>query len=124
MIDSHTAVTLLQAGPSVATDRYGRPMPGPDIRTVIRNCTVFQTATAEVPQVGGDQAVTNLTVLVPYSTQVGYLDRLVFGAVPTPPAEDDPPEVVYQVLGSPTRYQNPFTGHRAGGVVYVRLVEG
>lgn len=114
MIDSLSTVTFLDAGPSVENDRYGQPKPGPDVATVVPGCTVFQTETSEPAQVGADQVVTGLTILVPYGTNASYTTRCLIG--------DSPQQ--YQVLGSPTQYQNPFTGHRSGGVVLVRLVQG
>jgi hypothetical protein len=115
VIPSLAPVTRLRPGPSTAFDRYGAPIPGADTSLVIPGCIIYQTATTETPQIGADQAISDLTILVPYDTDVVFTDRLTIG---------DDTDTVYQVVGSPTQYQNPFTGTQFGGVVFAKLVQG
>ena len=59
-----------------------------------------------------DRVTTDITVYVPYGTDVGYLDVIIV---------DD---VEYEVTGDPAHWVSPFSGHTAPIRVSGQIVKG
>ena len=74
-------------------------------------CSVQQGHSGEV-QTYTDRTVTDITVYVPYGTDVGFLDVMIV---------DD---VEYEVTGDPAHWMSPFSGHTAPIRVEGQLVKG
>jgi len=74
-------------------------------------CSVQQGHSGEV-QTYTDRTVTDITVYVPYGTDVGFLDVMIVDGLE------------YEVTGDPATWQSPFSGHTAPIRVEGQLVKG
>lgn len=107
-------VTRIRAGESTTTDRYGNPIPGPDVETPLDRAGFDPGGSREPVEVGRTATVTNPKVYFrDYAPDVVSTDRLRVRGV------------VYQVKGRPAEWRDPHAGNVVRGlVVELELAEG
>lgn len=103
-------VIILRPG-TPTRDQRGNDVPGADVEIPVEGCIVWPTGSNEKIQ-GQDQIDDNLTVSMPYGTDVRYTDRARVRGF------------VYRVTGLPNSWASPFTGHRAGVETRLERVKG
>lgn|SRR5690606_4615484 len=108
-------VTVLARVDTGDTDRYGQavydwPLPGVDVPS----CAIAPSAGSEPePLAVGRESVTALlTVYMPFGAPVTSVDRLIVRGK------------LYQVVGEPSAWRNPYSGVELGTEVKLERVEG
>jgi len=102
-------VTILRRA-ETGRDAHGNPIWG-ETEIPVPRCAVWPTGSTEQIQ-GQDQTSENLTVWMPYGTEVRETDRCRVRGL------------VYDVQGVPSSWASPFTGTRAGVEVRLTRVRG
>lgn len=98
----------------VDTDAHGNPVFGwPEPGTTVDGCAVAPRSSSEPDEIGRDAVITGITVYLPPNTVVTPTDRLRARGT------------VYEVVGEPGDWRNPFTGGQPWGIeVACQRVEG
>lgn len=82
-----------------------------DVPVQVQGCVVQPSGTNEVVQFT-DQVSSDLTVFMPYGTDIGPLDGLVINGV------------TYEIQGIPQRWRSPFSGHTSPIQIRASVVTG
>jgi hypothetical protein len=82
-----------------------------DVAVQVPGCVVQPAGSAEVLQFT-DQVSTDITVFIPYGTEVGPLDALVVNGT------------TYEIQGIPQMWRSPFSGHTSPLQVRASIVTG
>ena len=106
-------VTRIRAGEQTGVDRYGNPVYGPDVETLIEGAFFDPGSSNELIVVGGVPMTTTPTLYFP-------------GRWPDLVADDrvQVRGVEYHVDGRPGDWRSPWGSNAGGLVVTLRLAEG
>jgi hypothetical protein len=91
-------------------DEYGNDTYS-DVPMQVSGCVVQPAGSNEITQFT-DQVSTDITVFMPYGTEVSALDGLVINGVK------------YEIAGIPQQWRSPFSGHTSPLQIRASLVTG
>jgi len=105
-------VTRIRTADSTGDDPYGNPLPGADVETTLTGAAFDPGGSLEPVEVGRAQTVTTPRLYFIVPPDIISTDRIRARGI------------VYNVIGNPALWINPFTGVTAGLVVELKAVEG